>query len=211
MPWNRIPGDKYLKIEFGLTPVALVFILAFSSMFFICWDFYFPSAAERLLWRIASVYIIAFGLIGSIFIELWIFVFLPRFRETDGEYKLSLFEESLKDEPFPSWYMRIMRRHKDPDRDDRISGAAENRKLYEFMEKLTPGPIRRFLSRTVNVSPDKDPRMSVPVGLLLPATILCASYLVFRFYIIVEDFVGLRSQPADAYDSVNWLSFVPHL
>ena len=38
-----------------------------------------------------------------------------------------------------------------------------------------------------------------------------ALYIVTRVYLLVEVFISLRSLPAGCYDTVNWLSFLPHI
>jgi hypothetical protein len=38
-----------------------------------------------------------------------------------------------------------------------------------------------------------------------------ALYIVARVYLLVEVFISLRSLPAGCYDTINWLSFLPHV
>lgn len=57
--------------------LAFCFILGFCSSFLFAWNFYFPTPTERLIWRIASIYTLAFGIIGGIYTAVWHYK-LPR-------------------------------------------------------------------------------------------------------------------------------------
>ncbi|KAL5358688.1 hypothetical protein BJX96DRAFT_163922 [Aspergillus floccosus] len=67
-----------------------------------------------------------------------------------------------------------------------------------------------FPSRLRNIHPSKDPRLDIPLRALIPVSILCALYCVCRGYILIEDFIGLRSLPASAFQTVEWSDYVPH-
>ncbi|PYI01415.1 hypothetical protein BO78DRAFT_401318 [Aspergillus sclerotiicarbonarius CBS 121057] len=73
------------------------------------------------------------------------------------------------------------------------------------------GRLRNFAARLRNIDPYRDPRREVPLRVLFPTTVLCAMYCVCRAYILTEDFIGLRSLPASAYNTVSWSDYVPHL
>lgn len=40
---------------------------------------------------------------------------------------------------------------------------------------------------------------------------LILAYILCRIYMLVENFVSLRALPSSAFDTVHWLSFVPHI
>ena len=61
------------------------------------------------------------------------------------------------------------------------------------------------------VSPDDPPDAPIPLSLLGPCTFLCFFYCLFRIYILVEDVIGLRNLPLNAYDSVRWSEYMPHI
>jgi hypothetical protein len=71
--------------------------------------------------------------------------------------------------------------------------------------------IHTAASHLHNNSVDHDPNLTVPLKAIIPVTIFAASYLLARGYIIIEDLVNLRSQPASAFETINWAEFVPHI
>ncbi|MCJ1235496.1 hypothetical protein MMC14_003465 [Varicellaria rhodocarpa] len=62
-----------------------------------------------------------------------------------------------------------------------------------------------------NNSRGHDPAYTVPLKALIPATIAASTYILARGYIIIESFINLRALPSSAYDSVDWVAFMPHL
>ncbi|KAI9928447.1 hypothetical protein MW887_002492 [Aspergillus wentii] len=67
IPYDRIPSDNFPRVDVWAEVICAPAILLFSCMFLFAWNFSFPSSVERVLWRVASVYTLAFGLGGGIF------------------------------------------------------------------------------------------------------------------------------------------------
>ncbi|KAE9376095.1 hypothetical protein N431DRAFT_371135 [Stipitochalara longipes BDJ] len=55
------------------------------------------------------------------------------------------------------------------------------------------------------------PPEGIPKILFYPLTFLSVFYCLFRLYVFVEDFIGLRNVPSSAYASVNWSPYIPHI
>ncbi|KAJ5150679.1 uncharacterized protein N7500_010868 [Penicillium coprophilum] len=64
-PYDRIPSHYLLNVDITAEVIATPTIVFFSAMFLIAWNSHFPTAAEKLLWRIASVNSISYALIGG--------------------------------------------------------------------------------------------------------------------------------------------------
>lgn len=61
-----------------------------------------------------------------------------------------------------------------------------------------------------NIHVDRDPDLAVPLRVLIPNALLCVLYFSSRGFILVEDFIGLRSLPESAFQTVNWSKYIPH-
>lgn len=83
----------------------------------------------------------------------------------------------------------------------------EKIELFEY-------PPKRQLSRLAwklrNIHPDRDPHLTLPLRILLPNILFCVAYCLSRAYILVEDLIGLRRLPEDAFQVVSWSKYIPH-
>lgn len=212
-PWDRIPGDRFLWMDFDLEIVAGTFILAFSSIFFIGWNSHFPTDFEKWAWRAASMYMMFFGVVGCVWMGLWSWILLPQKRIAQG-YDMSISEESLR-HPGRQWAEKLLHwRGALPSgtRFQHVENPGSQQPI--FSQPIQSGNInglRRFLGKTHNLSTDRDPHFDAPISFLVGTSVLCVLYVCFRIYVLTEDIVGLRSMPSDAYQTVNWLSFIPHV
>jgi hypothetical protein len=96
----------------------------------------------------------------------------------------------------------------------------KRRKALE--ESSLPGERAKWKDRLVykfrvlamkirNNSPEKDPNLDMSLLFVLLGVPTSAVYILFRAYILVEDIIALRALPADAYSTVNWWAFAPHI
>ncbi|KAK3904899.1 hypothetical protein C8A05DRAFT_42099 [Staphylotrichum tortipilum] len=210
-PWNRVPGDTFQWMDLDLAIVAGAFIYAFASIFFIAWNSEFPTRFEQLAWRTASIYMFTYGGVGILWIGIWEWILLPQKRLTEG-HAMSLLERSRLPRPGHFFGERFrLASYQEPPFQHTGDGSTHSLRRQPTILPSFVDRARRFLSKTHNISPDKDPHLDTPIGFLFGTTVLCAFYVVFRMYILVEDLVGLRSLPSNAYDTVEWLSFIPHI
>lgn len=71
-------------------------------------------------------------------------------------------------------------------------------------------PLRsknRLASKLKRLSPPAD----LPKLFLYPVSFFCVFYCLFRAYIFVEDVISLRMLPLNAYATVDWSQYVPHI
>jgi len=64
-PYDRIPSHNFLNADALAETIAVPTIVFFSAIYLVAWNSHFPTATEKLLWRIASVNTLAYALIGA--------------------------------------------------------------------------------------------------------------------------------------------------
>jgi hypothetical protein len=209
IPWDRNPGDIFLRMDFDLELVGVAFILVFSAVFLLAWNIPFPSAVERDFWRVASIYMLVYGFVGAAWMEFAMWIFVPQNRLAEG-LEPSIVERgnAKKAHPIRDFYFKIQHWLKNRKTRARRSMDLDQDSLVPHQKK---GGILAFLSRSHNISHGKDPYMGVQVGFIIVTSVLCVFYCVFRVFIFVEDFIGLRSLPLSAYQTVEWTKFIPHI
>ncbi|WZH44166.1 hypothetical protein QYS62_005184 [Fusarium acuminatum] len=209
VPWDRNPGDIFLRMDFDLELVGVAFILAFCAVFLSAWNFAFPTSVERDLWRVASIYMLIYGFVGALWMELCMWIFVPQNRLTKGP-EPSLVEQDLAQRPHPvqDWHHRFQQWRKSRKR--KIQGSRDLDEDCLVRRRPAKG-IFDFLKTSHNISHGRDPYMGVQVGFIIITSVLCITYCVFRVFIFVEDFIGLRALPPSAYETVEWTKFIPHI
>ncbi|KAJ5633073.1 hypothetical protein N7490_009412 [Penicillium lividum] len=64
-PYDFVPSHDIKNMDIRAEVICGPIILLFSAMFLIAWNFHFPTPTEQLLWRIASVNTLVYGLFGG--------------------------------------------------------------------------------------------------------------------------------------------------
>jgi hypothetical protein len=71
-PWDRIPSDNFLRHDrLVVEIVSGIPILAFGAVFMLAWNFPFPTPAEKMIWRAASVFNLIYAVVGGAYTWLW--------------------------------------------------------------------------------------------------------------------------------------------
>ncbi|KAJ5710194.1 hypothetical protein N7493_009786 [Penicillium malachiteum] len=83
----------------------------------------------------------------------------------------------------------------------------EKFELFQCPPKKT---FPRFAWKLRNIHPDGDPDLTIPLRILFPNILLSVLYSLSRAFILVEDFIGLRSLPGSAFEVVSWSKYIPH-
>ena len=186
-PVDSTPSDNFPATSFRSDVVALIISYVFFAINISGWNFWFPSTAERNLWRISSIL-----LAGTMFIG-----FLT---QTYLRYGVPWMENWSK--------------HQNPTLTNdagalptKFQSKLGSRKASEVLGR----GIRHLVGRLRNITPDGNPAFNVQVPVLIPGEILAALYGCGRAYLLIEDVLALRSLPAIAYDTVNWSEIFPHV
>lgn len=93
---------------------------------------------------------------------------------------------------------------------NRTSGSRTTEKQATSSHKKSLSRLEKGLHGVRNNTPGKNPAYDVPLHSIILTTPLCAAYTLFRFYILAEDIVGLRTLPASAFKTVDWTRYLPH-
>lgn len=182
-PYNRIPSDNFPVTDVAAEAICTPFIIGYSCTFILAWNFDFPSPAEQLLWRISSIYMLVFCVAGGLYAGFCHWFLIPK--NTTLSKSTSGSDISLQDTLLPTHHIAV--------------------------EPLVKTRIQKLAAEMRNVSPDKDPHMEVPLKVLIPNLCICVFYCVFRAYILLEDYVGLRRLPESAFGTVQWSNWFPHI
>ena len=174
-PIDRLPDIIWHKPSSNsLVFLAGITMMAYGAIFVAGWNIEFPTSTEQLLWRISSLVAFGCGCVGCILGYL------------GNEYYFKCV--NIKE---------IENRSHMPEKIGHADRPALRRKRYKTW-------IFRRLDGIRNNSPEEDPMLYIPLRYWFPATVTCATYSLVRSYILVEDFVSLRSLPASAYTLVDW-------
>ncbi|PYH47127.1 uncharacterized protein BP01DRAFT_315212 [Aspergillus saccharolyticus JOP 1030-1] len=65
-PRNRIPSDNFLGTDLQADIVATPTLIVVGVMFMFAWNSHFPSRAEHILWRTASIYNLVFTIVAGL-------------------------------------------------------------------------------------------------------------------------------------------------
>jgi hypothetical protein len=175
VPWDKFPSDEWLPPDetFVVIFLSSIVLIAFSLSFSAGWHFYFPTPAERLLWRMCSVYHAVASLAGGIY-YLW----GPReIRQRQYHVRQQGVLENSSTIPEKRW--------------------------RRWRTRVRAGRIARIIHSWRNISPDQNPDMAIPLRSNFPVFIGCFLYGFCRIYFYVEDFIGLRQQPVGVFQTVN--------
>ena len=186
-PVDGTPSDNFPATSFHSDFVALIISYVFFAINISGWGFWFPSTAERNLWRISSILLAGTVFIGFL-IQMYLLYGVPRIEK---------------------WS-----KHRNPTTTNNASALptkVQSRLSSRTASGVLGRGIRHLVDRLRNITPDGNPAFNVQVPVVIPGEILAALYACARAYLLIEDVIALRSLPANAYDTVNWSEIFPHV
>lgn len=189
---NSFPSTELHVMSFSWEVLPGVLTLAYSSIFMLAWDAYFPTKTERILWRVSSVICVVYGVLGAVITML----------DRHGA-------------AVSRWCRDVWRRVHERSR--RTSNGTVITEAVTATDKKSLSTLtsiwRKFqrtcrppewLRRMPNQSAGNDPNLDIELGTWILATLLTMIYCFSRAYILIEDFISLRRQPFNTYQTVDW-------
>ncbi|KAI0515448.1 hypothetical protein F5B22DRAFT_656120 [Xylaria bambusicola] len=206
-PWNRLPSDQWLPPDQVLIPFGSLILLLFSSSFLIAWNFYFPTKTEQWLWRGFAIYHSVFVVYGGVYYLIEAIRWNKRKPKDSAEGT-----SGVSTIPHGDTAQDLIR----PSTSERNVSPAQQQPTCNQTNPIAGSHWQRWYwitqQRIVslrNISADKDPDMVMPLRVIVPVTVTCVLYIIARGFLYIEDFISLRLQPANTYESVN--KFLPFI
>lgn len=179
-PWVRMPSDIWIQPKVAVAVPATVLQIPFSLSFLWAWDFHFASKAEQILWRSSAV----FHAVYIWFITLHYMYYLrkpPTAQASNALPQSKTITQPPKDE-----FQVGKSPHRIPNHHSRKEDSRLNR-------------IKRHIARWRNTTPTQDPDHHMSLRWSCCILTLTLLYSLAHIFIGIEDFISLRSQPADIY------------
>lgn len=179
-PHERIANDRLAYVGHFKIIGGLFFSMAYMAINFAAWNFSFPTSAEKIIWRICCVTMVFSMAIAAAAMEL-----MPgRFRKV-SHWTLS---------------------HNPPE--ESVVDESESCNFRGRRKGVLSSMVSEIAPEVPKIQQYSLPSFSMPLFYAL--TLVFSVYSIVRLYFVVEVFVGLRSLPVSAYESVTWTKFLPH-
>lgn len=159
------------------------FTIAYFAIFILGWNLNFPTRIERILWQAASLTVLLSSLGMTITMQGW-WILVPAIKRKIRKVNV---------------------------KEDRNTGTPLGPAGEEGCPKRKQDWLGRLIASLRNNSTLKDPILHTPIRVVVAMWFWGFLYVTARIFIIVEDFMELRSLPANTYENVNWSSFWPHV
>lgn len=192
LPHDRLENTTWPDITARYAfPVFVIICLAYTAIFIAAWNAYFPTYAEKIIWRISSLSLMATVILYFVITAFaWVvYPALHRYFHPQATSRLEISPQSSspenKEKPAPTPQLQTLP-FKRPKPRSRLSVIAANLR---------------------NNSVLKDPSLDVPLKATLPIYVVAFLYCCSRTLILILDIIQLRSLPASAFETVNWGAF----
>lgn len=179
-PWARMPSDIWIQPKVAVAVPATVLQIPYSLSFLWAWNFHFASKAEQILWRSSAV----FHAVYIWFITLHYMYYLkkPNAAQTSGSLPRPNFSR-----PLPTCEFEVEESLQE------IPASPSEEKRSRLHR------IKRYIAQWRNTTPTQDPDHEMSLRWSCCILALTFLYTLAHVFIGIEDFISLRSQPADIY------------
>jgi hypothetical protein len=221
-PWDRIPSDTFLAVDRVLLAPGFIVVVVSSLSLLVAWNFHFPTEAERLAWRICSVYDACFSIVVvAYYISVSLEQDLRRnWSEMEPEKQQSSSSSSSVDgdgnglqRALDMYSWRLGDDAGSLNSTGTMKRSSRSGHKGEREEEEAAGAVWRgwleWIRGWRNIDPDGDPDMEIPLRVTLPILVGTFLYIFCRLFFYVEDVIAIRSQPADVYKAMN--KFIPFM
>jgi hypothetical protein len=179
-PVNRFENTRVHELPGAWHYIFLAMTATYCCIFFCGWNYSFPTNTELILWR-ASVGTILATLVAYWAVTEFAFTIYPAFQKLYS--------------PDSSAIMPLRRNTLEDE---------------TTMRGWLISKMRYVAACVRNNSLPHDPAMRLPLKAILPIYVIGVFYCHARTYIFLADIIQLRSLPASAYETVDWIQVVPH-
>ncbi|MCJ1436805.1 hypothetical protein MMC27_006187 [Xylographa pallens] len=161
--------------------------LIYLGIFVAGWNYSFPTTNEQILWRSASLTALITA-VATFLVQNVFFTWSSSVRPSSNQLH---FIPAVGEDPVAKQnkYTRIL-----------------SSRLKPLKEKFDD-----FIAILRNNSISRDPALDAPAMAVLLTWFFGFFYVSARAYIVIADFVELRSLPTSAYDTLNWSSLSPYI
>jgi hypothetical protein len=185
LPWLETLESLYLCLA----------TMVYASVHLTGWNFKFPSRVEQILWRVSSLILVS---TTALFWVLEAGAILQRY---GSDQKL---------------WTRILKKE---DKKSDVTVIVIEEALVESRATASEGEAsasepQQQQQQQRDAEKEEEPWAPRQLPLvwefwsILPIALICATA---RAYILVEPLLGLRSMQAGAFDTVDWMAFIPHV
>lgn len=203
--WQRVYHNclNFEVLNLGSTSaVTMLPGLLYGVFHLALWNYVFPSQAERLMWRMSGIVLIAVPVLLAVALML---------RTGFQRYTPS----QVSQPPDPHLPTTTAAAAATATADYRASTTVLQEGEIDSEAAVSAADIRENDGGGVQQGDTAGMNIPLPQALLLEAaaylTVLTGALYVFsRFFIIVESFISLRHVPVGVYTDVGWSKYIPH-
>ncbi|KAL7925762.1 hypothetical protein ACQKWADRAFT_329723 [Trichoderma austrokoningii] len=187
-PLPRIGDSRLPWLETLESLYLCLATMVYASVHLTGWNFKFPTRVELILWRVSSLILVG---TTALFWVLEAGAILQRY---GSDNKI---------------WTRMMRRE---EKKSDVTITVVEEALIETRATASEGePSTLLQQRDVEKEEPWAPRQLPLVWEFWSILPIALIYATARAYILVEPLIGLRSMQAGAFDTVDWMAFIPHV